>query len=85
VPEAQSGNVRNRSYPLGALADIPSPGAQGVLSAHGSRFGGHALHVKGSRLRYVYNSVGLFEQKIDGSKDIPAGENIIWSASFDKG
>ena len=84
VPEQQAVNVRNRSYSIGALVDIPAPGAQGVLFAHGSRFGGHALYVKDNRLHYVYNFVGLFEQKIDGTEDLPVGENLILSASFDK-
>ena len=84
VPEAQAVNVRNRSYSIGALVDIPAPGAEGVLFAHGSRFGGHALYVKDNRLHYVYNFVGITEQKIDGSQDIPIGENVILSASFDK-
>ena len=39
VPEAQAVIVRNRSFTIGALVDIPAPGAQGVLFAHGSRFG----------------------------------------------
>ena len=64
--------------------DIPAPGAEGVLFAHGSRFGGHALYVKGNRLHYVYNFVGMMEQKIDGTEDLPTGENLILSASFDK-
>ena len=84
VPEAQAVNIRNRSYSIGALVDIPAPGAHGVLFAHGSRFGGHALSVKDNRLHYVYNFVGLTEQKIDGNEDIPTGENLILSASFDK-
>ena len=84
VPEQQAVNVRNRSYSIGALVDIPAPGAEGVLFAHGSRFGGHALYVKDNRLHYVYNFVGMFEQKIDGSEDLPVGENLILSASFDK-
>ena len=84
VPEAQAVNVRNRSYTIGALVDIPAPGAQGVLFAHGSRFGGHALYVKDNRLHYVYNFVGLQEQKVDGTEDLPTGENLILSASFDK-
>ncbi len=84
VPEAQAVNVRNRSYTIGALLDIPGPGAQGVLLAHGSRFGGHALYVKDNRLHYVYNFVGMMEQKIDGTQDIPAGKDLILSASFDK-
>jgi hypothetical protein len=84
VPEAQAVNIRNRSYTIGALVDIPAPGAQGVLFAHRSRFGGHALYVKDNRLHYVYNFVSLTEQKIDGTEDLPVGENLILSASFDK-
>jgi arylsulfatase len=84
VPEAQAVNIRNRSFTIGALVDIPAPGAEGVLFAHGSRFGGHALYVKDNRLHYVNNFVGMAEQKIDGTQDVPAGENLILSASFDK-
>ncbi len=84
VPEAQAVNVRNRSFTIGALVDIPAAGAQGVLFAHGSRFGGHALYVKDNRLHYVNNFVGMMEQKVNGTQDIPAGENLILSASFDK-
>ena len=84
VPEAQSVNIHNRSYSLGALVDIPAPGAQGVLFAHGARFGGHALYVKDDRLHYVNSFVGIVEQKIDATKDVPVGENVILAASFEK-
>jgi hypothetical protein len=42
------------------------------------------LYVKDNRLRYVNNFVGLFEQKVDATEDLPVGENLILSASFDK-
>ena len=84
VPEQQAVNIRNRSFTIGALVDLPGPGAQGVLFAHGSRFGGHALYIKDNRLHYVNNFVGLMEQKIDATQDVPTGENLILSASFDK-
>ena len=84
VPEQQAVNIRNRSFTLGALVDIPAPGAQGVLFAQGARFGGHALYIKDNRLHYVNNFVGVMEQKIDGNVDIPVGENLILSASYAK-
>ena len=84
VPESQAVNVRNRSYTIGALVDIPAAGAQGVLFAHGSAFGGHALYVKDDRLHYVYNFVGMSEEKVVATVDVPTGENLILSASFDK-
>jgi hypothetical protein len=84
VPESQAVNIRNRSYTIGVQIDIPAPGAQGVLFAHGARFGGHALYVKDNRLHYVYSFVGSFEQKVVADTDLPTGENLILSASFDK-
>jgi arylsulfatase len=84
IPESQAVNIRNRSYSIGALVDIPSLGAEGVLFAHGSRFGGHALYVKDNRLHYVNNFVGDLEQMVTATEDIPTGENVILSASFEK-
>jgi hypothetical protein len=69
---------------IGALVDVPGPGAEGVLFAMGTRFGGHTLYVKDNRLHYVNNFLGSEEQKITGSEDIPTGEKLILSASFDK-
>ncbi|MGN6556745.1 MAG: arylsulfatase [Solirubrobacterales bacterium] len=84
VPESQSVNIRGRSYTIGALVDIPAPGADGVLFAHGSRFGGHALYIRDNRLHYVNSFVGMAEQKVDATEDVPTGENLILSAAFDK-
>ena len=54
-----------------ALADLPDAGAQGVLFAFGTRFGGHALYVKNNRLHYVNSFVGAEEQMIVGSRGHP--------------
>jgi arylsulfatase len=84
VPEVQAVNIRNRSYVIGAQVDMPAPGAQGVIFAHGSWFGGHALYVKDNRLHYAYNFIGMFEQKVAATEDLPTGQDLILSASFDK-
>src|SRR5262249_414271 len=84
VPESQAVNVRNRSFSIGALVDIPGPGSNGVLFAHGSRFGGHALYVKDGRLHYAYNFVPSLAHRVAATQDTPFAENIILSASFDK-
>ena len=84
VPEQQAVNVRNRSFSIGALVDIPAVGAEGVLFAHGARFGGHALYIKENRLHYVNSFAGIVEQKIDATEDVPTGKDLILSASFEK-
>jgi arylsulfatase len=55
-----------------------------VIFAHGARFGGHALYIKDNRLHYVNSFVGVFEQMVVATEDVPTGENLILSASFDK-
>jgi arylsulfatase len=84
VSEWQAVNTRNRSFAIGALVDIPAPGAEGVLFAMGARFGGHALYVKDNRLHYVNSFVGSVEQMVVGSADIPTGNQVLLSAAFDK-
>lgn len=84
VPESQAVNVRNRSFAIGALVEIPGPGAAGVLFAHGSRFGGHALYVKDDRLHYVYNFVGSVVQHVVGEQALPTGARLLLSAAFEK-
>jgi hypothetical protein len=60
------------------------PSAQGVLFSQGSRFGGHALYVKDNRLHYVNSVVGIFEQLMVATEDLPTGTDLILSASFEK-
>ena len=55
-----------------------------MLLAHGSRFGGHALYLKDRRLHYVNSFVGITEQRVDATEDLPTGEHLILSASFEK-
>jgi arylsulfatase len=84
VPEAQAVNIRNRSYIIGAEVDIPHGKAEGVIFAMGSHFGGHALYIKDRRLHYVYNFVGIVEQKVISTEEVPTGKSVILSAAFEK-
>jgi arylsulfatase A-like enzyme len=83
VPESVAPNVRNRSYTIAVEVTIDSEDAEGVLFAHGSRFGGHALYIKDRKLKYVYNWVGLFEQFVESSEQVPLG-HVVLSASFER-
>ncbi len=83
IPESVAPNIRNRSYTIAVEADIQTPDAAGVLFAHGSRFGGHALYIKDGKLKYVYNWVGLLEQTVQSTDTIPTG-HAVFSASFER-
>ncbi|MGE2715109.1 arylsulfatase [Mycolicibacterium litorale] len=76
VPEGVAVNVRGRSYKIMADVDLGHE-AQGVLFAHGSRFGGHALFIKDHRLHYVYNFLGIKPEQEFVSEDLSAGKHVV--------
>lgn len=59
VPEGVAVNMRGRSYKILANVELTDANASGVVFAHGSRFGGHALFIKNHKLYYVYNFLGI--------------------------
>jgi arylsulfatase len=76
VPESVAVNVRGRSYKI--IADvILEQGAEGVLFAHGSRFGGHSLFLKDNRLVYVYNFLGIPPEQSFTSDELAPGPHTL--------
>jgi len=59
VPEGVAVNVRGRSYKILADVELTDADCSGVIFAHGSRFGGHALFIRDRKLHYVYNFLGI--------------------------
>ena len=76
VPESVAVNVRGRSYKVIADA-ILDEGAEGVLFAHGSRFGGHALFIKDHKLHYVYNFLGIPPEQTFSSEELSPGPHAL--------
>src|SRR5262249_2462855 len=78
VPEGVAVNVRGRSYKIMANIEVKDPDCSGVLFAHGSRFGGHALFIKDKKLCYVYNFLGIKpEQKVVSSVELKPGKYTL--------
>ena len=76
VPESVAVNVRGRSFKI--VADVVlDQGAQGVIFAHGSRFGGHSLFLKDNRLTYVYNFLGIPPEQTFTSGELTPGPHTL--------
>ena len=76
VPEATAARTLGSSFK--ALAEVEFTGdTRGVIFAQGSRFGGYSLFVKGGKLIFVYNFLGIPpEQRL--ATDAPAlGKHIV--------
>ena len=79
VPESVGANVRGRSYKIVADVTLTSDSA-GVLFAHGSRFGGHALFIKDRKLHYVYNFLGIKPEQKFVSEELQPGKHTLGMA-----
>jgi arylsulfatase len=74
VPEAVAVNIRGKSYKVIANVEVKDANASGVIFAHGSRFGGHSLFIKDHKLYYIYNFLGITEQKLVSVAPIAPGK-----------
>jgi len=77
VPEAVAANVRGRSYKILADVEITDPNCSGVIFAMGSRFGGHTLFIKGKKLHYVYNFLGIKPEQQFVSPELKPGKYTV--------
>jgi arylsulfatase A-like enzyme len=76
VPESTAVNIRGRSYKI--LADVElTPESEGVIFAHGSRFGGHTLFIKDGKLHYVYNFLGIKPEQTFVSEPLEPGKHTL--------
>ena len=70
-------NVKNRSMTITADIDVPEGGANGVILAQGGRFGGWTLYMKGGKLAYSYNFLGLQRTTIAARKPVAVGKATV--------
>ncbi|MEV6280766.1 arylsulfatase [Nocardia sp. NPDC051832] len=77
VPEGVAVNIRGKSYKVLAALDVKD-NAEGVIFAHGSRFGGHSLFVKDGQVHYVYNFLGIApEQDFTAAAPLTPGKHTV--------
>ncbi len=76
VPEGVAVNIRGRSYKIVADARVTAD-TEGVLFAHGSRFGGHTLFIQDGRLHYVYNFLGIRPEQELTSGPLSPGDHTL--------
>jgi arylsulfatase A-like enzyme len=77
VTEEAAVNVRNRSHTITAEVSIAESGAEGMLLAQGSIFGGYAFFLRDNRLHYVHNFVGLEVHRVTADVDVSPGDHTL--------
>lgn len=77
VPELAAPRTIGHSHSITAFVDLPEAGAEGVLLAQGSKFGGFSLFVQEGRLVYVHNYVGVAEYTVVSDAPLPSGRHAL--------
>lgn len=73
VPTEIAVNLRNRAHTIVAFTEIPESGAEGVLLAHGGRFGGYALFVADGHLHFAHRHGDGTLYQVSSSRRVPTG------------
>ena len=77
LPPGSAPVVVNRSFDIIAEVVVPDGGGDGVLYAHGGRFGGHALYVFDGRPMYHYNLLGSVRYTLTAEVVLTPGEHTV--------
>ncbi len=77
VAEAVAVNLRNRPHTVAAEVVVPDGGAEGVLVAQGSGYGGWALFLLGGRLHWVHHHVAKRIDEVVSDVEVGPGEHVL--------
>jgi arylsulfatase len=79
LTEALAPNLKNRSFAIAAVLDLPAAGepCDGAIVCHGGHAGGYVLFLKDRRLHYTYNFVGTLVQTVSAEVELPAGPVVV--------
>jgi arylsulfatase len=83
LPRVASPDVVNHSFRI--TADIESPG-DGVLLAHGGRFGGYSLYIRGGKPEFAYNLLAREQFYVTSGESLPSGKTtVVLDFAYDGG
>ena len=77
IPEGGAPDLKNKSFGISAVVDIPEKGAEGVLMTQGGRFAGVGLYVLDGRPVFHYNLAGVERYTVAGKDKLTPGRHVI--------
>ena len=70
-------NIINTNYEIRAEVEVPEGGANGMILAHGGRFGGYGFLFDAGRPRFIYSYHGILRTSIDADGVVPPGRHTV--------
>ncbi|REK06831.1 MAG: arylsulfatase [Planctomycetota bacterium] len=77
IPEGGAPDLKNKSFGISAVVNVPRDGGDGMLMTQGGRFCGLALYVHDGRPVFHYNDCGVHRYTLSGDEPLPPGRHVV--------
>lgn len=77
IPEGSAPDLKNKSFGISAVVDIPEDGAEGVLMTQGGRFAGVGLYLLDGKPMFHYNLAGVERHTVAGQEPLAPGKHVV--------
>jgi len=77
IPEGGAPDLKNKSFGISAVVEIPQDGAEGVLMTQGGRFAGLGLYLLEGRPVFHYNLCGVERYTVASKDKLLPGKHVV--------
>jgi len=77
IPEGSAPDLKNKSFGISAIVEIPQGGAEGMLMTQGGRFAGLGLYVRNGKPIFHYNLCGVERYELAGAEPLQPGRRVV--------
>ncbi|QGJ68688.1 Arylsulfatase [Planctomycetales bacterium 10988] len=77
IPEGSAPDLKNKSFGISAVVEIPEGGAEGMLMTQGGRFAGVGLYLLEGKPVFQYNLCGVERYTVVGEQPLSPGKHVI--------
>lgn len=77
IPEGSAPDLKNKSFGISAVVDIPRAGADGLIMTQGGRFSGLGLYLHEGKPVFHYNLCGVERYNVAGKETLKPGKHVV--------
>ena len=77
IPEGSAPDLKNKSFGISAVVDIPDGGADGLVMTQGGRFCGLGLYLLEGKPVFHYNLAGVERYEVKSDEKLSAGKHVV--------
>ncbi len=77
IPEGSAPDLKNKSFGISAVVDVPEGGCEGLLMTQGGRFAGVGLYVLEGKPVFCYNLCDVERYTVESPQALTPGRHVV--------